>query len=1076
MEMTGGNLYCNKNDGGATDDALRLGAGPGTGLAVINMSGGTITTYDRIRIGSGYPGKMLMSGDSAVYTGNLWIAPDDGLLDISSEDAVFYISGNHTDTIHNHINEGRITAFGGPGTVIYDYNQTLAGYTTIKALPEHSEPASHIWTDAGTDSIWSNGDNWSTGNMPESSGKRVSIKELSANKRGPIITADMTTPPGYETLVARSICFEPPESQVTVMTVESAQLQLTEKLWLIAGMATGRAILEINGGHLDIGTELRVGGFGTKGGHIQLNEGTISTASLTLRANSSIDIKNSGKLVIDSDISDYIQNAVNTQTITAYNGTGQVLIDYDSAGDKTTVSAQMLTKEASINVKTGEVSEWSVDRLLNGRFFEHHGCDVYPGVYEQYIVNTSFEQWYRKDENSPTPLKDVKERLVFSDIEESQGIAYPWEPYGSEYDPMFELSSTSFNSETSQKIVNTVDYSRAYVGVKQRIALPDYRTDQYRIKLYAKTDGQVEEIYVILRNYETNEVFDSIKFQLTQQWQPFEGIFDVDGCYAATKLHSRRGIYELAVIYNEPGGILLDQLTMFPTDAVDEQYNPETIKTLQDTGLTSIRWPGGNFASGYAWRDGIGPVENRPTRPNLAWAGLENNHMGTDEFLEFCEIVGLTPIICVGFDFVSVQDAANWVEYVNGCPETTRYGELRAQNGRYEPYDVELWQIGNEVYGSYQIGHTDAEDYATRYLDYYTAMKDVDPDIKLMSMGRDPGYHTDDDNAWNKALFEIIGDKMSYMDIHRYVRGVRDEDELEQWDLNHLSEIYLSYPTQYENIIIDSIEQLTGPQNYDLPNLKLAVTEWAQYLSLEKAGVPNRWSQANAVFYAGMMNVFIRNGDFAKISCSHDFSVFAGSRKIPPSPRNEIAKLYSDITNYQVLKTEVTCDSFDMEDSVPQMQTVTDIPYLDAVTLKNASKNEIVLFVVNRSLTSSYDVEIKLEGVSDHRSANVSVFSVNEDYMDFTPNCMAAQTWNEPKQSQIIHDNILTGEGTLNVKIPACSVAKVRIKNFDFVSFAIFADKWYENCDIYNKWCKGADFDRSGYVDTNDLTKFTEDW
>ena len=107
-------------------------------------------------------------------------------------------------------------------------------------------------------------------------------------------------------------------------------------------------------------------------------------------------------------------------------------------------------------------------------------------------------------------------------------------------------------------------------------------------------------------------------------------------------------------------------------------------------------------------------------------------------------------------------------------------------------------------------------------------MKAADPTIKVMAMGRDPGYHTNDDNAWNKTLFEIIGDKMDFMDIHRYVRGLRNISDLELWDLTHLAEIYLSYPSQYETVVVGSIRDLTKPAQYDLPNVKLAVTEWAQ--------------------------------------------------------------------------------------------------------------------------------------------------------------------------------------------------------------------------------------------------------
>ena len=602
--------------------------------------------------------------------------------------------------IQHYIDEGVLTAFGGHGIVIYDFGQTWTGFTTVRAL---AAPPTvwQEWNGLGDDSLWTTGRNWSTGYMPVNPETEVRIGELAAGRRGPVITAGLTPPPGYDTFVAKGIRIEPPDSQTTVMTLKGGALSLSEELWLIAGTAGGRAVLEMLGGELTVGTELRIGGLNSRGGHVQLDGGTIRAAALTLRANGSINIRGDGRLILDSDVSESIQEGVDAGTIMAFNGAGKVLIEYDSVQNKTVVSAQMFRKEASVKVKVDTYSAWSVDRRLWGRFFEHHGNDAYPGLYEQYIVNTSFEPWYRKDENSPTPSKDTKEWLIFKNVQETEGIAYPWEPFGIEHGPAFEMSSDALNSETSQKIVHTANEGVS-VGVVQRIILPDYRTDHYRVRLYAKAQAAIEEAEIQLRDYASKEVIDSVVFPVSSQWQLIERQLDLRGHRASSKHRGRHGIYELAVVARTPGTLLLDQATLIPTDAVNGRFNPETIEALRNAGVTAIRWPGGNFASGYHWQDGVGPLDQRPTRPNLAWAGLENNHLGTDEFLEFCEIAGLTPIICVGFGYASVSEAAAWVEYVNGDPETTYYGAMRAQNGRHDPYDIEIWQVGNEVYGSYQ--------------------------------------------------------------------------------------------------------------------------------------------------------------------------------------------------------------------------------------------------------------------------------------------------------------------------------------------------------------------------------------
>lgn len=684
------------------------------------------------------------------------------------------------------------------------------------------------------------------------------------------------------------------------------------------------------------------------------------------------------------------------------------------------LSSEVCAKNASVTVYTDAMSEWAVDRMLFGRFFEHYGCNVYPGIYEQYIINPSFEAYYRKRDDSPTPRKDVMPWLVFPAIQETQGIAYPWEPYNSEK-AMYELCPDSFNSEVSQRIIGTSANAPQYVGVKQRLALPDYRTGKYTLRFYAKSPINSQKIRVSIEDHQKERTLDSTEIKLSGAWTLYTIHLDIGTHRASARQANRHGIYDLIVSFQGKGDVYLDQMTLFPTDAIEGVWNPETIENLKEAGITIIRWPGGNFASGYHWQDGIGTIEKRVTRPNLAWEGLESNHVGTNEILQFCQLAGLTPLICVGFDTCTVQEAANWVEYCNGSVSTP-FGKLRAQQGHSQPYNVKLWQVGNEVYGNYQIGHTNAEDYAARYLDYYYAMKKADPDISIMAMGRDPGYHTDDDNAWNKTLFRIIGDKMDYLDIHRYVRGIRKQEDLNTWETGHLAEIYISYSSQYD-VIIDSIRQIAKEMN--LQDIRLAVTEWGQYLTLSSKGLPHDFSHANAVFYAGMMNCFVRNGDFVKISCSHDFSVFANNQvlwDVPVLPRSQIAKLYAEVRADRMLRTKVICDTFNLNRKITQMMELDGIQYLDVVALAKEDKSQIVLFIVNRSIKTDYTIQVNLEGMPDGLTMEKLLFSANEDPM-------AAQSWANPQVSRMETHYGVNNEGVFEILSPSCTVMRIIMNN-----------------------------------------------
>lgn len=673
-------------------------------------------------------------------------------------------------------------------------------------------------------------------------------------------------------------------------------------------------------------------------------------------------------------------------------------------------------KNASIQVDTNNISDWVIDKGLYGRFFEHHGTDVYPGIYEQYIVNTSFEKYYHKAENSPTPRRDINPWLVFRDIKPTDGIAEPWEPFNMHAGCSYGWSIDSVNSQVSQKIVNTSKDS--FAGVKQRLAICDYRCAEYNLRLYAKSIEGTKPIEVRLIDHESKEVFDTVKFNISPEWTVYTGLLNLKSQRATAKYANRHGIYELVICFKGPGQLLLDQITIFPNDAINGCWNPDTVTALKDTKVSVIRWPGGNFASGYHWQDGIGDIDKRPTRPNLAWEGLESNHVGTDEFLQFCEIAGLTPLVCVGFDYCTPAEAASWVEYCNG-DITTKFGKIRAENGHPEPYDIKLWQVGNEVYGDYQIGHTTADDYATRYLDYYKAMKKADSTIKVMAMGKDPGYQEDDDNAWNKTLFKIIANDMDYIDIHRYVRGIRRKEELEKWDINRLAEVYISFSTQYE-AVIDSIRQLAERKSL---KVKLAVTEWAQYLSLNHLKLPGPFSHGNAIFYAGMMNAFIRNSDFVAISCSHDLSIFMGNKfgwNVPLTPRNDVAKMYAEADVDRVLKTKVDTDTFDMEHGVPQMFFTTGIPYIDAAAATTDNKNRIVLFIINRSVESDYDVDINFEGLDGTYNAEMLTFEAVDDPM-------VSKTWLRKNVSQTTAGKTVVENGRARITAKPLTLIRVTI-------------------------------------------------
>jgi alpha-N-arabinofuranosidase len=199
-------------------------------------------------------------------------------------------------------------------------------------------------------------------------------------------------------------------------------------------------------------------------------------------------------------------------------------------------------------------------------------------------------------------------------------------------------------------------------------------------------------------------------------------------------------------------------LSLMPADNVDG-FRSEVLSVLKDLDAPVYRWPGGNFVSGYDWKDGLGDPDRRPPRKNPAWLGVEHNDVGLHEFLNFCRLIGTDPYISVNSGQGNETLAGEEVEYVNGGAGTPM-GQWRARNGRTEPWGVKFWSIGNEMYGNWQLGHMPLQDYAKKHNRFAQAMRAKDPSIKLIAVGAI--------GAWSEGMLASNAEAMDYMSEHFY--------------------------------------------------------------------------------------------------------------------------------------------------------------------------------------------------------------------------------------------------------------------------------------------------------------------
>ncbi len=190
-------------------------------------------------------------------------------------------------------------------------------------------------------------------------------------------------------------------------------------------------------------------------------------------------------------------------------------------------------------------------------------------------------------------------------------------------------------------------------------------------------------------------------------------------------------------------------------------FRRDVLEAAKGLRMPLLRWPGGNFVSGYHWTDGIGPLDERPSRPELAWNTTESNRFGTDEFMAYCKELGTEPYICLNMGNGTMDEALAWVEYCNGTGDTY-WANKRRENGHEEPYNVKYWGLGNEMYGEWQIGSLSAEEYVANAVRWAKAIRRLDPNVELISCGLN-GW-----SDWDRVVIDGLVKYVDYHSIHIY--------------------------------------------------------------------------------------------------------------------------------------------------------------------------------------------------------------------------------------------------------------------------------------------------------------------
>lgn len=439
----------------------------------------------------------------------------------------------------------------------------------------------------------------------------------------------------------------------------------------------------------------------------------------------------------------------------------------------------------------------------------------------------------------------------------------------------------------------------------------------------------------------------------------------------------------------EPGSPLADKYG-FRTDVI------AAIRSLQ---MPIIRYPGGNFVSSYRWRDGVGPLKERPARTDMAWRVMEPNHFGTNEFVRFCRELNAEPYLTVNCGDGDMREACDWVEYCNGTWDTALV-QLRRRHGFEEPHKVKYWSIGNEVDGSWQIGYKTPQEYARAFTEFGKAMRRIDPDIKLVAATI--SLWTGDIVERTQLLLEQASELIDYLSLHWYV-GNKKNDFAAYMTLSELFEERLSACEG----LIRAMRLSRGVRRH----IAIAVDEWNIWyrtfprdISPTLVRIPNDGEEVynleDALVIAMNLNAFIRHAySVGMANLSEIVNVFAPILTRPDGLVRQT--IFYPFELYSRTCGQAALDVFWQGDTFAGGK-YTGIRMLDVAATLNEQQKQLVLYVVNRSQTEPMETMVSL--YSGRFRGNVRAFVVNG------PDIKAENTFETPNTVGT-RESVINAEG-----------------------------------------------------------------
>lgn len=461
--------------------------------------------------------------------------------------------------------------------------------------------------------------------------------------------------------------------------------------------------------------------------------------------------------------------------------------------------------------------------LIYGQFIEHLGRSIYGGIWAEMLGDRKFYSAVgetRSDRvNVPSPWKAVGAAGAVAMVKESAFVG--------EHTPQVDLGEGGTAKGIAQSGLGVVA-GKGYMGYV--ILAGDPSAAPVEVSLSwggGASERQTVKIDSITKEYKKYP----IKFKAGASTD--DAVFEITGM--------------------GKGKFLIGPPSLMPDDNV-KGMRRDTLAQLRQLDAPIYRWPGGNFVSGYNWKDGIGDRDKRPPRKNPTWTGIEHNDFGMREYFDFIQELNTQPFIALNAGLGSVESAVEEVQYVNGGPETPM-GKLRAQNGHPAPFHCTYWAVGNEMSGSWQLGNVPIAEFVKRHNSFSQALLDVDKSIKLVASGEATRPSSD----WDRQLLSNCADYISLNSKHFYKQDYHGGGLL-----THVRQIGDSIHAIAEGHrdYLKTIPQIQGK------NIRVSLDEWNYWYGPHVFGeLGTRYFLRDALGIAAGINEYSRDTDVIALAC-----------------------------------------------------------------------------------------------------------------------------------------------------------------------------------------------------------------